>query len=141
MAAPSSGGEGTSFASAATGSVEMSIASLSSRVSEGNFVIINIIILFYFTFRYTDSFVILNVPSKKEIIMTHSTLQATQTEICAICFNEEDEDNSGDFIDWMLCANCSLWVHTACVQHPNNAEYILLPILLIKQQYIIKLDS
>ena len=52
-------------------------------------------------------------PSHEEAVLSRETLQMTETEICGICFIEEDKE-SGTDLDWVSCSNCLMWVHTAC---------------------------
>ena len=40
-------------------------------------------------------------------------LQDTQTEVCAICFSEDDKESTCNYIDWISCSQCLMWVHAA----------------------------
>ena len=68
-------------------------------------------------------------PSTTETISTQNVLQNTETDVCGICFSEEDKTTEVGHIDWISCSVCDLWVHTSCANETNpenSPEYICL---------------
>ena len=66
----------------------------------------------------------LNKPSIEEAQLSQQELQMTETEVCSICFSEEDKGVGN--VEWVSCSKCLLWVHSACADFPSNSsqEYI-----------------
>ncbi len=58
--------------------------------------------------------------------MCKQQLNKTDTEICGICFCEDDQQVQSEQVDWMSCALCSLWVHKNCVSAKdiNEENYV-----------------
>jgi hypothetical protein len=64
----------------------------------------------------------LGKPTSNEIQSSQSKLNRAETEICALCFNQED--NLGmEYVNWIACSNCSMWVHSNCANVNATDEY------------------
>ena len=50
-------------------------------------------------------------------------LQDTQTEVCAICFSEDDKESTCNYIDWISCSQCLMWVHAARANNLSTNEH------------------
>ena len=61
-------------------------------------------------------------PSHDEIQSSQAMLQGTETEICAICFTEDDKDSICNYIEWISCSKCSMWVHTTCAESSDDTQ-------------------
>ena len=64
-------------------------------------------------------------PGNEDIILSQETLYKTETEVCGMCFKEEERGNTLD-VSWVSCNNCEIWVHTSCasVSSDMSTEYI-----------------
>ena len=45
-----------------------------------------------------------------EVIVCKQKLNQMETEICSICFCEDDT-LLNEHVDWLACTMCSVWVH------------------------------
>ena len=55
----------------------------------------------------------MNKPSQQEIDMTLSHLQKQEITCCSVCY-KEDDDCTEEYINWVQCSSCELWVHEKC---------------------------
>ena len=55
-------------------------------------------------------------PSHEEQKSASQSLQAMDVTVCAICWKEEDENNTEEDILWISCSKCELWMHTSCLK-------------------------
>ena len=51
-----------------------------------------------------------------QLHVSQAMLQGTDTEICAICFVEDDKDGICNYIEWISCSICCIRVHTTCAK-------------------------
>ena len=58
----------------------------------------------------------LDKPSYDNADKIQTVLEATETEICSICFHEDDKTGTEEFVNWVECTKCHTWVHTACAK-------------------------
>ena len=58
-------------------------------------------------------------PSHDEIQSSQAMLQGTETEIC---FTEDDKDSTCNYIEWISCSKCSMWVHTTCAESSDDTQ-------------------
>ena len=63
-------------------------------------------------------------PSSDEKQATQLKLESTQTDICAVCFEQDDSSDNKETADWISCSKCSIWVHLNCTTCENEEEYI-----------------
>ena len=59
-----------------------------------------------------------------EIQSSQLKLESIQTDTCAICFKQDDSEESKDMVDWISCNKCSMWVHLNCIVCENEDEYV-----------------
>ncbi len=62
-------------------------------------------------------------PSNKEAQSWEHALQLIDTDICAICFNEDDNTNT-ERVNWVSCIICSVWVHKSCANIQDQSDFI-----------------
>ena len=60
-------------------------------------------------------------PDIEEVNMAKIKMEDTQVEVCGICLKQDDK-LGGIEVDWIECANCKLWVHTACAGDTFNDD-------------------
>ena len=68
-------------------------------------------------------------PSHTETQSTQNLFKNTETDICGICFSEEDKNSTESHIDWISCVVCDMWVHTTCANDTipgSSLEYTYL---------------
>ena len=68
-------------------------------------------------------------PSHTETQSTQNLFKNTETDICGICFSEEDKNSTESHIDWISCVVCDMWVHTTCANDTrpgSSPEYACL---------------
>ena len=68
-------------------------------------------------------------PSHTETQTTQNMLTNIETDVCGICFSEEDKNSTESHIDWISCVVCDMWVHTTCANntsHGSSPEYTCL---------------
>ena len=68
-------------------------------------------------------------PSHTETQSTQNLFKNTETDICGICFSEEDKNSTESHIDWISCVVCDMWVHTTCTNDTrpgSSPEYTCL---------------
>ena len=61
----------------------------------------------------------LSKPSIEEIATQRKKLKMEEPQLCGICLEQSVQKN-GATIDWIQCASCNLWVHTACIMHRQS---------------------
>ena len=63
----------------------------------------------------------LDKPSYDNADKIQTVLEATETEICSICFQNWHRG----MCNWVACNKCHTWVHTACAKTCKiNIEYV-----------------
>ena len=62
-------------------------------------------------------------PSIDEAKSCEQTLQSTETDICAICFYEDDTVNT-ERVNWVSCVICSVWMHKSCANIHDQSDFI-----------------
>ena len=70
---------------------------------------------FFSTRRKTKTNTGIKKPSDEEKQTTSKKLQSIDITLCAICWKEED-DNDSDEVLWIACSKCQLWMHKLCVK-------------------------
>ena len=55
----------------------------------------------------------LSKPALHEMEQCQRTLSCETVRVCGACFQEEEKNNS-EFIDWIQCSNCDIWLHITC---------------------------
>ncbi len=65
-----------------------------------------------------DSKRTISKPTITEAMQCEDELNCTDTEICAVCFQQDDN------IQWISCKLCSVWVHLNCININDNNDYI-----------------
>ena len=65
--------------------------------------------------RYLST-TVLDKPSYDNDGKIQTVLEATETEICSICFHEDDKTGTEACVNWVACNKCHTWVHTACAK-------------------------
>ena len=68
---------------------------------------------------------VLDKPSYDNVDKIQTVLEATETEICSICFHEDDKTGTEACVNWVACNKCHTWVHTAYAKTCKiNNEYV-----------------
>ena len=68
---------------------------------------------------------VLDKPSYDNVDKIQTVLEATETEICSICFHEDDKTGTEACVNWVACNKCHTWVHTAYAKTCKiNTEYV-----------------
>lgn len=62
-------------------------------------------------------------PTITEVMQCEDELNCTETEICAVCF-QQDDTLEDDNVQWISCKLCSVWVHLNCINTNDNKDYI-----------------
>ncbi len=66
----------------------------------------------------------LSKPSSKEILEQKRKLKDLESKVCGVCLKENDS-NDHEFVDWIQCVVCTMWIHCACTNHKEiPKEYI-----------------
>ena len=60
-------------------------------------------------------------PTDHEVTSSQMKLTNTETEICGICFMEDDKGSG--VVDWISCTNCMMWVHKICAGNALSPNY------------------
>ena len=55
----------------------------------------------------------LSKPTNAEAQQLQRCLEQTAVTVCGICYKEQD-NMTGDNIQWIQCSKCSIWMHEAC---------------------------
>ena len=63
-------------------------------------------------------------PSAEEQQTSSKLLQSMESNLCAICW-KEDDDSDNDDVQWVSCSKCELWMHKSCVKSDmvNSNDY------------------
>ena len=61
-----------------------------------------------------DSKRTISKPTITEAMQCEDELNCTETEICAVCF-QQDDTLEDDNVQWISCKLCSVWVHLNCI--------------------------
>ena len=64
----------------------------------------------------------LSKPSYLQVKEERSNLLNQTTTCCGICFKEND-NSSNDFVNWVQCSSCEIWLHVICATGRSD-EYI-----------------
>ena len=64
----------------------------------------------------------LSKPSHLQLKEKRSNLLNQTTTCCGICFKEND-NSSDDFVNWVQCSSCEIWLHVICATGRSD-EYI-----------------
>ena len=75
---------------------------------------------FFSTKKKTCSTVRISKPSYEEIKHSKSILLNQETTCCGICFQENDKGNN-EFVSWIQCSSCGVWLHVKCVTENCDA--------------------
>ena len=67
----------------------------------------------------------LSRPSHEEALLSQEALHGMETELCGICFKEEDKDCQSE-INWVSCSSCWMWIHTQCVEVPIVIYHLIM---------------
>ena len=50
-------------------------------------------------------------------------LNNVETQVCGVCCREEDTFNAGvDYVDWLQCGICAIWIHSKCCEDCEDKE-------------------
>ncbi|CAI2738467.1 unnamed protein product [Dicrocoelium dendriticum] len=60
------------------------------------------------------------VPVKRK----HHTQGLVSEDLCGVCQQEDDVENRGDSVQWVMCDACSKWYHASCVCYAGDEEFI-----------------
>ena len=69
---------------------------------------------FFSVKRQRVSSQMLSKPCLEKIQDSQHILDTVIVQVCGICFREEDREGSTDYVDWVCCANCDIWMHKFC---------------------------
>ena len=76
----------------------------------------------------------LDKPSYDNADKIQTVLEATETELCSICFHENDKTGTEACVNWVACTKCHTWIHTACAKPARSTLSMCVIIVCISKQ-------
>ena len=67
--------------------------------------------------RASDRNQSLSKPTLPEIDQCLQSLTHETVRVCGACFQEENKGSSSEFVEWIQCTKCSIWLHATCTNH------------------------
>ena len=67
--------------------------------------------------RASDRNQSLSKPTLPEIDQCLQSLTHETVRVCGACFQEENKGSSSEFVKWIQCTKCSIWLHATCTNH------------------------